>query len=86
MCLYYVKGRCEEERAEHISNIERANFCDYFKPSNVVYKTIDKQKSDKAKALLAELFGDTVVEKTPSDENPPPGELAEKKCREMLGG
>jgi hypothetical protein len=90
ICLYYVKGRCEEERAEHISDTERANFCDYFKPSNAVFKTIDKQKSDKAKALLAEffgeLFGDTVVEKTPSDENLSPGELAEKKCREMLGG
>ena len=86
MCLYYVKGRCEEERAEHISNTERANFCDYFKPSNTVFKTVDKQKSDKAKALLAELFGDTVVEQTPSDEDLSPGELAEKKLREMLGG
>jgi excinuclease UvrABC nuclease subunit len=86
MCLYYAKGRCEEERAEHISNTERANFCDYFKPCNAVFKTSDKQKSDKAKALLAELFGDTVDEQTPSDENLSPWELAEKKCREMLGG
>ncbi|WP_297823955.1 hypothetical protein [uncultured Paraglaciecola sp.] len=37
-----------------------------------MYKTVDKQKSDKAKALLAELFGDTVVEQTPSDEDPLP--------------
>ena len=51
-----------------------------------MFKTVNKQKSDKAKALLAELFGDTVVEKTPSDENLSPGELAEKKLREMLGG
>jgi len=86
MCLYNVKDRCEEERAEHISNTERANFCDYFKPINTAFKTLDIQKSDKAKAQLAELFGDPVIEQTSSDENLSPGELAEKKCREMLGG
>ena len=90
MCLYCVSGRCEEERAEHISNTERANFCDYFKPSNAAFKTIDKQKSDKAKAQLAELFGDPIVEpidgQASSDENLSPAELAEKKLREMLGG
>ena len=86
MCLYYVNGRCDEERAEHISNTERANFCDYFKPSNKAFKAIDKQKSDKAKAQLAELFGDPVVEDTSLDENLSPAERAEKKLREMLGG
>jgi hypothetical protein len=86
MCLYYVKGRCEEERAEHISDTEKANFCDYFKPSNTAFKAINKQKSDNAKAKLAELFGDLIVEKTSSDESLSPAELAEKKLREMLGG
>jgi hypothetical protein len=86
MCLYFVKDRCEEERAEHISNTERANFCDYFKPSNTAFKAINKQKSDNAKAKRAELFGDLIVEKTSSDESLSPAELAEKKLREMLGG
>ena len=90
MCLYYVSGRCEEERAEHISNTELANFCDYFKPSNTAFKTVDKQKSDKAKAQLGELFGDPIIEpidgQASSDENLSPAELAEKKSREMLGG
>jgi hypothetical protein len=94
MCLYYVSGRCEEDRAEHISNTERANFCDYFKPSNTAFETIDKQKSDKAKAQLAELFGDTIVApivepiagQASSDESLSPAELAEKRLREMLGG
>jgi hypothetical protein len=86
MCLYYVNGRCEEERAEHISNTERANFCDYFKPSNTAFKAIDKQKSNNAKAQLAELFGDPIIEKTSSDEGLSPAELAEKRLREMLGG
>jgi hypothetical protein len=94
MCLYYVSGRCEEDRAEHISNTERANFCDYFKPSNTAFETIDKQKSDKAKAQLAELFGDPIVApiveqiagQASSDESLSPAELAEKRLREMLGG
>ena len=86
MCLYYAKGRCDEERAEHISDTERANFCDYFKPNKTAFKTHNKQKSDKAKAQLAELFGEPVIEQTNSDENLSPAELAEKKLREMLGG
>ena len=45
MCLYYEAGRCNEERAEHISDTERANFCDYFKPSNAACNTLNKQKS-----------------------------------------
>jgi len=86
MCLYYLKGRCEEERAEHISDPERANFCDYFKPNNKVFKTLDKQKSDKAKAELAALFGDELPEKNQDDESLSPVELADKKLREMLNG
>lgn len=86
MCWYYVKGRCEEERAEHISNPKHANFCDYFKPSNKAFKMIDIKKSEKAKAQLAELFGDPIIEQTSSDESLSPGELAEKKLREMLNG
>jgi hypothetical protein len=86
MCLYYVKGRCEEERAEHISETERANFCDYFKPNNKVLKTLDTQKSDKAKADLAALFGDEVPEKSQYDDSLSPAELADKKLRDMLNG
>ncbi|PKG96917.1 hypothetical protein CXF95_22405 [Paraglaciecola sp. MB-3u-78] len=86
MCLYFVKDRCEEERAEHISDTEKANFCDYFKPNNKVFKTANNQKSAKAKAELAALFGDEVPEKSQDDESLSPAELAEKKLREMLGG
>jgi hypothetical protein len=86
MCLYFVKGRCEEERAEYISNTEKANFCDYFKPNNKIFKTLDKQKSDKAMAELAALFGDELPEKSQDDESLSPAELAEKKLRDMLNG
>ncbi|WP_339724515.1 hypothetical protein [uncultured Paraglaciecola sp.] len=86
MCLYFVKNRCDEERAEHISDTEKANFCDYFKPSNKTFKSVDKQKSAKAKADLAALFGDELPVKTPEDESLSPAELADKKLRDMLNG
>lgn len=86
MCLYYEAGRCNEERAEHISDTERANFCDYFKPSNAACNTLNKQKSDNAKAQLADLFGDPIAQPVSTDDTLSPIELAEKKLREMLGG
>jgi hypothetical protein len=65
MYLYFVKNSYEEERAEHIRNIERTNFSDYLKPYIAVFKTIDKQKSDNAKAQLTELFGDLLLNNSP---------------------
>lgn len=86
MCVYYVKGRCDEERAEHISNTERANFCDYFKPNKMTLKGSNKQKSELAKAELAALFGDELPQENKDDEFLSPAELAEKKLRDMLNG
>lgn len=86
MCLYFVRGRCDEESAEHISDTEKANFCDYFKPGNKVFKTADNQKAAKAKAELAALFGDEVPEKTQDDGSLSATELADKKLRDMLKG
>jgi hypothetical protein len=86
MCLYFVKNRCDEERAEHVSDAEKANFCDYFKPSSSAFISVDKQKSDRAKADFAALFGDDVPEQSQSDESLSPSELADKKLRDMLDG
>lgn len=86
LCLYFVNRRCDEERAEHISDTEKANFCDYFKPSNKAFNDIGQQKSAKAKADLAALFGDELPETTQQDESLSPSELADKKLRDMLNG
>ncbi|WP_252732102.1 hypothetical protein [Paraglaciecola arctica] len=86
MCVYFVSQRCQEERAEHISVTEKANFCDYFKPSNKSTSNLDKQKSAQAKADLAALFGDELPEATQQDESLSPSELADKKLRDMLNG
>jgi len=58
MCKHYSKDReqfCSEERAEPPSDIEKANFCDYFEivsnnPSKLHQGTLDE---------LAQVFGDT---------------------------
>jgi hypothetical protein len=87
MCVFYDGNRgCNEEQAEDVSDIERANFCDYFKPNNKLVKAGDKQKADNAKAELAALFGDELPEKSLVDESLSPSELADKKLREMLNG
>ncbi|MEP1447377.1 MAG: hypothetical protein ABJK37_14835 [Paraglaciecola sp.] len=86
MCVYFVNQRCQEERAEHISDTEKANFCDYFKPSNKTKIGVDKQKAAQAKANLAALFGDDLIEAKQQDESLSPSELADKKLRDMLNG
>lgn len=84
MCLFFVKGRCDEDRAEQVSDTERANFCDYFKPNSNNKQTINLQKSESAKAQLADLFGDPVPTVAPNNQGLTPAELAEKKLRELL--
>ena len=58
MCMYFQRGRCEEDLAESVSDEERANFCDYFKPAGDAYKAADLEKAREAKRKLAALFGD----------------------------
>jgi hypothetical protein len=86
MCKFNsTRTGCDEERAEHVSDTQRANFCDYFKPTQINVNAKDQQKSDAAKAKLAELFGDPIPEVPEQEDSLSPAELAEKKLREMLG-
>lgn len=86
MCVYYIKESCNEERAEQVSDTERANFCDYFKPNIDGHVNKNTSKAASARAQLAELFGDEVADQEPIDKNLTPAELAEKKLRELLNG
>lgn len=86
MCVFYDnRGRCDEERAEDVSDYERANFCDYFKPKYNAFYVSTEDKSAAAKAKFAELFGDPIPEDIQEDESLTPAERAEKKLRDMLG-
>lgn len=47
---------CREERAEELSDRERANFCDYFKPRPGAHQP-KRSADDAARAQLEALFG-----------------------------
>ncbi|MFK7863589.1 MAG: hypothetical protein AB8B95_05100 [Pseudohongiellaceae bacterium] len=62
--------QCREDRAEAVTNKETANFCDFFKASSQAFQAQNTAEADKAKAKLAELFGDTAAPNiTPTNEN-----------------
>jgi len=94
MCKEFSdKGHCLEMRAEHVSDPEKANFCDYFAPSFKQFSASDSDssKADDAKAKLAVLFGeadkkelsDKVIQE--QDHALTPAQIAEKKLRDMFG-
>lgn len=61
MCLYFdvaVPRQCREDGAEDVTEKEKANFCDWFKPSDSAFDPQRKSEADAAKDALAALFGD----------------------------
>ncbi|GAB5379251.1 MAG: hypothetical protein Alis3KO_12380 [Aliiglaciecola sp.] len=83
------RGGCNEPRAEHVSDREKANFCDYFSPSGQTFEVTGNQKTIEAKAQLAALFGEEPDSEanTPSEQqqNLTPAQIAEQKLRDLLG-
>lgn len=70
MCRHYapdLSDGCFEERAEEVSDKERANFCDYFSPVANAY-TPRESSDPAAEARLAELFGATDASSTADDQ------------------
>lgn len=61
MCRYYdrnVPRQCREDGAEDVTEKERSNFCDWFKPSESAFDPARKAETDAAQDALAALFGD----------------------------
>jgi hypothetical protein len=87
MCNHFNGTRgCEEDRAETVSDPEKANFCDYFRPTQDNRGSAQSiSKSSLAKAQLAALFGDPEPEQQTNTELSP-AEIAEQKLRDLLGG
>ncbi|MGB5332046.1 MAG: hypothetical protein WBM80_15765 [Woeseiaceae bacterium] len=54
-----VPRQCREDGAEDVTEKDRANFCDWFKPSESAFDSKGKSEADAAKDALAALFGDT---------------------------
>ena len=79
MCIYYdpaVTKACREDDAEEVKEKERANFCDYFKPSADAFVPGFKAATASAEAQLSSLFGDDApaadAEPAGSGEQPDP--------------
>lgn len=61
MCLHFdrnVPRQCREDGAEDVTEKERTNFCDWFKPSESAFDAARKAQADAAQDALAALFGD----------------------------
>ncbi len=60
MCLHFdasVPRQCREDGAEDVTEKERANFCDWFKPSAQAFDPQRKSQADAARDALDALFG-----------------------------
>ena len=60
MCLHFdktVPRQCREDGAEDVTDKDRPNFCDWFKPSASAFDPDAKSEADAAKDALAALFG-----------------------------
>ena len=60
MCKFYdpqVYNECTEPNADRVVDKEKANFCDYFRPTPSAYRPEALSAADKAKAELEALFG-----------------------------
>jgi hypothetical protein len=60
MCEFYdttVAKSCRETIAEEVKDKQRANFCDYFRPTEKAWQPDDRSAADKARAQLEALFG-----------------------------
>ena len=61
MCVYFdprVAKQCREDDADEVKEKERANFCDYFRPSTDAHDPRFNAAEAAARASLAGLFGE----------------------------
>lgn len=61
MCELYdpaVPKQCREDDAEEVMNKERANFCDWFRPSADAFDPARAKRAARAEGELAALFGE----------------------------
>ena len=61
MCVHFdatAPRQCREDGADDVSEKDRPNFCDWFKPSDSAFNPDAKSEADAAQAALAALFGD----------------------------
>lgn len=60
LCRFHdpkLRFGCREERAEHVQDKQRANFCEYFQPRPSAFQAQNTDAADRARAELEKLFG-----------------------------
>lgn len=60
MCEFYDVGKakhCRETIADEVKDKERANFCDYFRPTPAAYQAGSVTAAERARLELEALFG-----------------------------
>lgn len=60
MCSHYDRTRprqCREDDAEEVRIKDRANFCDYFKPSPTAFDPVEAAREQAARDAADALFG-----------------------------
>jgi hypothetical protein len=70
MCGFFnpsVANACEETIATAVSNKERSNYCEYFKPSVHAYKGGTASAAARARSELEQLFGGQAGDAAHSD-------------------
>lgn len=70
LCRHYQPGisdECTEDRAEAVTDKERANFCDYFEPAHLNAESIKPSAEQQALSELQALFGEQPSESTPAE-------------------
>ena len=61
MCIHFDKNvtrQCREDGADDVTDKDRPNFCDWFKPSDKAYDGAANAEAEAARDALASLFGD----------------------------
>ncbi|HET7395455.1 MAG TPA: hypothetical protein VFK12_03350 [Gammaproteobacteria bacterium] len=72
MCGFHdpvLRQGCREERAEHVQEKERANFCDYFRPVPDAFQPADRSGEQAAQTRLEALFGKSAPQTDTSTES-----------------
>lgn len=61
MCIHFDKNvtrQCREDGADDVTDKDRPNFCDWFKPSDKAHDAAANAEAEAARDALASLFGD----------------------------
>ena len=71
MCVnfnFHVLKQCREDDAEEVFDKEKANFCDWYKPSPNAFNASGKHEDDNARGAAEALFGEAMPDSNVNDE------------------